>query len=156
MTLQTLWQKVVGLANRVKTLEAVPGGAASWGTISGDIGDQADLAAAFSTKADTTALDAKADKVLVTRTASGTTDTVLAADVGKEVRCTNAAAKEVTIPGTAVLGEDFICAYCNLGAGDLTFASSATIRNDGTVEQYKTVTLRAIGADEYLLTGELI
>lgn len=93
---------------------------------------------------------------VITRVASGTTDTLVAADVGKEVRLTNAATKVVTVPVTATLGVDFICAIYNYGAGAATItpASGVTLRNlSGTLAQYKTLTIRAVGTDEYQIEG---
>lgn len=88
-------------------------------------------------------------------TVSGTTDTLAVADQGFEKRYTNASAKVVTVPATATLGANFICAIANLGAGDLTFTpdGGVTIRNNpASVGQYKNAVIRAIGTDEYLVT----
>lgn len=100
----------------------------------------------------------KADKANVARTFTGTTETIVATDLNKELRASNASAKTVTIPATATLGINFVCAIYNYGAGALSFspASGVTLRpSSGTLAQYKTVTIRAVGADEYQITGEL-
>lgn len=99
-----------------------------------------------------------AAKALDIRTFSGTTDTLVLADLGKEIRASSASAKIVTIAPTATLGTNFICAVCNLGVGNLTFApgTNVTLRNNtGGLAQHKTATVRAIGTNDYVITGEM-
>ena len=94
---------------------------------------------------------------LAINTQSGTTYSPVASDKGKEIRATNAAAKTITIDPTGTLGTDFICSIANLGAGALTISpgSGVTLRNNsGTVAQYKSAVVRAIGTDEYLVTPD--
>lgn len=85
---------------------------------------------------------------------SGTTYTLQASDDGGQVRATNAGAKVVTVPPTATLGTGFIGSVVNLGAGALTFdpGSGVTLRQSGSVAQYRSVTIVAIGTDEYLIS----
>jgi hypothetical protein len=60
---------------------------------------------------------------------TGTTYTLVAADTGKVVECTNAAAITLTLPATAAVG--FCCTVVQGGAGQITLtpASGATLRN---------------------------
>lgn len=94
-------------------------------------------------------------ELLPVNTQSGTAYTLVATDTGKDVRCTNAAAKAVTVAPTATLGTDFVCIVSNLGAGALTFTpgSGVTLRNNpASVAPYKTASVKAIGTNEYLVT----
>lgn len=63
---------------------------------------------------------------------TGTTYTLVAADTGKVVECTNASAITVTLPADAAVG--FVCSISQGGAGQITLspAGSATLRNRQT------------------------
>jgi hypothetical protein len=94
---------------------------------------------------------------------TGTTYTLTAADTGKVVECTNAAAITLTLPATAAVG--FCCTVVQGGAGQVTLtpASGATLRNrqthTRTAGQWAGVTLyvrtNAGGsAAEYVMLGD--
>ena len=94
---------------------------------------------------------------------TGTTYTLLAADTGKVVECTNAAAITLTLPADAAVG--FCCTVVQGGAGQITLttAGSATRRNrqshTKTAGQWAAVTLyvrtNAGGsAAEYVMCGD--
>jgi hypothetical protein len=94
---------------------------------------------------------------------TGTTYTLVAADTGKVVESTNAAAITLTLPATAAVG--FCCTVVQGGAGQVTLtpASGATLRNrqshTRTAGQWAGVTLyvrtNAGGsAAEYVMLGD--
>lgn len=94
---------------------------------------------------------------------TGTTYTLVAADTGKVVECTNAAAITLTLPATAA--EGFCCTVVQGGAGQITLtpAGSATSRNrqshTKTAGKWAAVTLyvrtNAGGsAAEYVMCGD--
>lgn len=97
---------------------------------------------------------------IVSRIDSTTTPALVATDLGKEIRTTNNSAVTMSVPSTSDLGTDFICAVCQLGNGQITFdpVFGVMIQNlnghSKTAGQYSTVSLRAIGTDEYILMGE--
>lgn len=83
-------------------------------------------------------------------------DPLVPSDAGKDIRFRDDAV-EIVVPSTETLGEDFICALTALtDPVTITPDSGVTIRgNGGTIAQYQTVTIRAIGEDEYLLSPNL-
>jgi hypothetical protein len=96
---------------------------------------------------------------------TGTTYTLVAADTGKVVECTNASAVTVTLPANAAVG--FCCTVVQGGAGAVSFtpAGSATIRNrqshDGLAGQWAACTLYVRtnsggSAAEYVLNGDTV
>lgn len=91
---------------------------------------------------------------------TGTSYTLVLADAGKTVTLNNASAVTLTVPTNASVAYT-IGTYINLhqlGAGQVTVSSSATIRSaNGTKlsAQYASGTLLKIATDEWLLAGSL-
>lgn len=94
---------------------------------------------------------------------TGTTYTLVAADSGKVVECTNASAITLTLPADAAVG--FCCTVVQGGAGQITLspAGSATLRNrqshTKTAGQWAGVTLYVRtnsggSAAEYVMVGD--
>mgnify|MGYP003111019668 FL=1 len=88
---------------------------------------------------------------------TGTTYTLLAADLGKIVKFTNGSAITVTLPNNLGLG--FTCTVIQYGAGQITFAtSSSTLYNrqshTKTAGQYGVVSLISCVADVFVLAGD--
>lgn len=108
--------------------------------------------------------DAKEDLGFTTgrRVFTGTSDTLLATDVGKEVASNNAGANTVTVPPNSSVAIG-VGAYINLaqyGAGQTTVAAGAgvTIRSRNGLKlagQYAGASLRKIATDEWMLYGDL-
>ena len=96
---------------------------------------------------------------LTLNTQTGTTYTLVLTDSGKFVTCSNGSAITVTVPTNAVaafaIGTQVN--IVQLGAGQVTFTSSATIRSQGSKlklnGQYSAATLVKIGTDEWVLVG---
>lgn len=92
-----------------------------------------------------------------TRTVSGTTDTLLAADNGCVVRYTSGSAVTVTIP--AGLGADFAVTLIQWGAGQVTVNPDTGVTRNSEDAQYKTagqyaaVDLFAVAADTFWMGG---
>lgn len=89
---------------------------------------------------------------------SGTTYTLVAADSGKIVRCTNASAVTLTVPTNASVGFALgttIAIYAG-GAGGVTIspAGGVTIRNNTAgLVQYQEVSLRKDATNEWVRVG---
>ena len=89
---------------------------------------------------------------------TGTTYTLLAADNGKIVTCSNAAAITVTVPSG--LGAGFSCSIVQRGAGQVSLsASGTTLRTvasqNKTAAQYAVMTLLSDVADEFIVGGNV-
>lgn len=97
------------------------------------------------------------------RTFSGTTDTLVAADAGGTVRSTGASAATITVPpnssvpiavDTFILGEQY-------GAGQVTIAAGVgvTLRSDTSKlkmrVQYGAISFHKIATDEWIIAGDL-
>lgn len=121
------------------------GGGGSWGSITGTISSQSDLVANFAPLSPT--LNAQ----------SGTTYTIQASDLGKDLTFSNASGCTVTVP--ASLGVGFNCNFIKTSAaGNLTFvASSTTLNTDSGSLVMSAVngagSLVPVGTDIYNLTG---
>lgn len=87
---------------------------------------------------------------------TGTTYTIASTDNGKVVVCDNASA--ITVDVDTGLGAGFNCTVIQKGAGQITFAGTATVNHrashDKTVGQYSIVTLFAYAADTFVLSGD--
>lgn len=101
----------------------------------------------------------KVDKSLTLNAQTGTTYTLVLADNAKVVTLSNASAITVTVPTNASVAFP-IGVQVNLvqlGAGQVTVTSSATIRSQGSKlklnGQYAGATLLKIATDEWVLIG---
>lgn len=110
------------------------------------------------TTANTASTD-KVDKSLTLNAQTGTTYTLVLADNAKVVTLSNASAITVTVPTNASVAFP-IGVQVNLvqlGAGQVTVTSSATIRSQGSKlklnGQYAGATLLKIATDEWVLIG---
>lgn len=88
---------------------------------------------------------------------TGTTYTLVAADNGKVVTCSNAGGITVTVPSG--LGAGFNCLVVQLGAGQVTFSPSSTTVNNRQSHtkiagQYGIATLVAYVANTFALGGD--
>jgi hypothetical protein len=101
----------------------------------------------------------KVDKSLALNAQTGTTYTLVLADNAKVVTLSNASAITVTVPTNASVAFP-IGVQVNLvqlGAGQVTVTSSATIRSQGSKlklnGQYAAASLLKIATDEWVLIG---
>jgi hypothetical protein len=101
----------------------------------------------------------KVDKSLALNAQTGTTYTLVLADNAKVVTLSNASAITVTVPTNASVAFP-IGVQVNLvqlGAGQVTVTSSATIRSQGSKlklnGQYAAASLLKIASDEWVLIG---
>ena len=101
----------------------------------------------------------KVDKSLTLNAQTGTAYTLVLADNAKVVTLSNASAITVTVPTNASVAFP-IGVQVNLvqlGAGQVTVTSSATIRSQGSKlklnGQYSAATLLKINTDEWVLVG---
>jgi hypothetical protein len=101
----------------------------------------------------------KVDKSLTLNAQTGTTYTLVLADNAKVVTLSNASAITVTVPTNASVAFP-IGVQVNLvqlGAGQVTVTSSATIRSQGSKlklnGQYAAASLLKIATDEWVLIG---
>ena len=111
---------------------------------------------------ETTANSASTDKVdknLTLNAQTGTTYTLVLTDSAKVVTLNNASAITLTVPTNASVAFS-VGAQVNLvqlGAGQVTVSSSATIRSQGSKlklnGQYSAATLLKIATDEWVLVG---
>ena len=93
---------------------------------------------------------------------TGTTYTIVLADVGKLVTCTNAGAITVTLPQDSAVAVPVGARidFAGLGAGLITFAAGtgATVNGTpslGTRAQYSAVTAIKVAANTWLVVGDL-
>lgn len=98
----------------------------------------------------------KAFKALI-NAQTGTTYTLVAADNGKVVTLSNAAAITVTVPSG--LGAGFSCMLVQLGAGQVSLTASGTTINNRQAHlkiagQYGMATLIAYLADTFVFGGD--
>ena len=101
----------------------------------------------------------KVDKALTLNAQTGTTYTIVIGDNAKVVTLSNASAITLTVPTNAVaafaIGSQVN--LVQLGAGQVTVSSSATIRSQGSKlklnGQYSAATLLKINTDEWVLIG---
>lgn len=101
----------------------------------------------------------KVDKSLTLNAQTGTTYTLVLADNAKVVTLSNASAITLTVPTNASVAFP-IGVQVNLvqlGAGQVTVTSSATIRSQGSKlklnGQYAAASLLKVAADEWVLIG---
>lgn len=111
-------------------------------------------------------LTTKANRRLTTKAISGTTYTLILTD-GDEVDllCTNASIQTVTVPTNASVAFAIgtVITFGQLGAGKITMSpvsGTVTIRKNSAVTfssngQYTSISMRKIGTDEWLLSGDL-
>ena len=87
---------------------------------------------------------------------TGTTYTVAASDNGKVVVLNNASAVTVTVPSG--LGVGFNCSFVQKGAGQVSFAGTATVNNRQSHTkingQYGVASIVAYATDTYILAGD--
>lgn len=89
---------------------------------------------------------------------TGTTYTIIASDVGKMLRFTNASAITVTVPTGLGLSSGQRIDLLQYGTGQPTFSGSATIRYTNSLKlraTYSAGTLVCLGGNEFVLTGDL-
>ena len=148
-----------GPAGDVPKTRTISAGAGLMG--GGDLSADRSLAADFGDASGTVAEgdDARFSGVAVTSKSSSYTLT--AADAGSVIRCTSASANTVTVPAaTFVAGQ--IVEVVQYGAGQVTIAAGAGVTIRATVDspfkikdQYGTVSILALSASEFLLSGGL-
>jgi hypothetical protein len=91
---------------------------------------------------------------------TGTTYTLAASDNGRVVTLNNAAAVTVTVP--ASLGAGFSCSLIQIGVGQVTVTPAATVTINApgavnkTAARYSAVTLLAIAANGFILSGDAV
>jgi hypothetical protein len=89
---------------------------------------------------------------------TGTTYTLAASDNGRVVTLNNAAAVTVTVP--ASLGAGFSCTLIQLGVGQVTVTPGATVTINApggvnkTAVRYSAITLLAVAANSFILSGD--
>lgn len=95
------------------------------------------------------------------RTVSGTSDTLVAADADRYVRCTNAAAVTVTVPPNASValpvGTEVHVRQSGVGQVTIAEGSGVTVNTSETLalrKQHATATLLKVATDEWDLMGE--
>jgi len=89
------------------------------------------------------------------RTVSGTTDTLTAADAGRYIRCTNAAAVAVTIDD-ALFSPGDVITIRQAGAGTVTVTAGSGVTLNGnadTAGQHSTIQALCVTASTFDLTG---
>jgi hypothetical protein len=107
----------------------------------------------------TVKLTAQALQRIPVNTQTGTAYTLVAADGGKMVRCNNAAAVSLTVPGSGVMAVGDVVMVRQVGAGQVT-ASGATL-NVPTGVSAKTralgsvMSLHCVAADTFDVSGDL-
>jgi hypothetical protein len=127
--------------------------------------DAAGSAAAAQTAAEATAaagLALKADKAQAINTQTGTTYTLVLADDGKYVRCTNAAGCTVTVPlnsraafptGARVEGAATLGATTIVATGGVTINKARTLVTNGAMSGWS---LLKVGTNEWDLHGDFV
>lgn len=106
---------------------------------------------------------AKADVAYTPNTQNGTTYTLAATDSARLVKFTNAGAIALTVPANATVALPLgtTIALVQAGTGQITVAGGGGVglRNPGLTlksrQQWSRMTLEKIGADEWLLSGDL-
>lgn len=95
------------------------------------------------------------------RVVSGTSDTLVAADADRYLRCTNAGAVTVTVPPNASVafpvGTEVHVRQAGAGQVTIAGASGVTVNTSETLalrKQHATITLLKVAADEWDLLGE--
>ena len=87
---------------------------------------------------------------------TGTTYTLVSGDNGKVVVLNNASAVTVTVPSG--LGVGFNCSFVQKGAGQVSFAGTATVNNRQSHTkingQYGVASIVAYDTDTYILAGD--
>jgi hypothetical protein len=101
----------------------------------------------------------KVDKSLTLNAQTGTSYTLVLADNAKVVTLNNGSAITLTVPTNASVAFPIGCQVniVQLGAGQVTVSSSATLRSQGSKTklngQYAAATLLKIASDEWVLIG---
>lgn len=161
-----------------QSLPAVPGSAA-WGSITGTLSAQTDLQTALNDKLSTSGTAASATVLATARaintvnfdgsaavtvpslvteinSQTGTTYTLVLADLGKDVRCSNAAAITLTVPPNSSvafpIGSIIIISQDGAGVVTATAGAGVTLRTPSgaaTTAQYDFRALEKIGTDEW-------
>ncbi|WP_222929962.1 hypothetical protein [Gordonia sp. OPL2] len=103
-----------------------------------------------------------AAQVVAVRSVTGTTDTLVLADQGKAIECSNAAAITLTVPpnSSVAFPVGTVIEVLQVGGGQVTVAagSGVTINNAGSLStraQWSVLTLRKRGTDTWLLAGDM-
>ena len=88
---------------------------------------------------------------------TGTTYTLLEADLGRVITFSNAAAIAVTIP--TGLDSGFWCECFQIGAGQVTFTAGATVNSYGGLlslaGRYAGCTIISVAADSFVISGTM-
>lgn len=93
------------------------------------------------------ALAGKLDALASVNTQTGTTYTILASDLGKDVRFTSGTAVTLTLPAYTGFSEGFQCTLHNDSASAIDVTFSGTVVASGTkIAQKKSALLRMVGA----------
>lgn len=129
------------------------GGAGGSAAADVTIADAADYFAGSTVEAALQELGA-ADRIIPAVTESTTSRTLVASDAGKVVECTSASAVTVTVPpnSSVAFPTGTIINIYAAGAGGVTMAagSGVTVRNLANLTQYREVSLRKRGTDEWV------